>query len=185
MANTKTRYSSGLIALHWLMLLLIGVAYATIELKGFWPKGSAIREGMKTFHFMIGLSVLLLVVLRIGLRLGSGSAPAIVPAPPAWQLKASAALHGVLYLFMIAMPIAGWLILSAEGKAVPFWGLSLPALVGTDKGLAKSVKEVHEVVGNLGYALIGLHAVAALAHHYLMRDTTLARMMPARRSKPA
>lgn len=57
----------------------------------------------------------------------------------------------------------------------------LSALIGENKGLAKQIKEVHELVGTTGYFLIGLHAVAALYHHYVKHDNTLTRMLPDRR----
>ena len=79
---------------------------------------------------------------------------------------------------MIAMPIAGWMILSGEGKPIPFFGLELPALIEPNKALAKNIEEVHETVGELGYVLIGVHAVAALFHHYFLQDNTLRRMLP-------
>lgn len=75
------------------------------------------------------------------------------------------------------MPLLGWLTLSAKGKPIPFFGLQLPALIGADKTLAESLEEIHEFIGTLGYYLIGLHTVAALAHHYFMRDDTLLRML--------
>ena len=81
------------------------------------------------------------------------------------------------------MPLLGWLLLSAKGKPIPFFGLQLPALIGTDKPLAENLEEIHEFIGTLGYYLIGLHTVAALAHHYFMRDDTLLRMLPSRDRK--
>ena len=171
------RYSAASIALHWLVLLLIVGAYATIELREVYPKGSAPREALKAWHFMIGLSVFGLVWLRIIARL-------VWPTPPsdgpAWQQAVVRVTHLALYIFMIGMPIAGWLILSAEGKPIPFFGLELPALTGVNQGLAERVEEVHELGGTLGYWLIGIHAAASLFHHYVLRDRVLARMIPLR-----
>lgn len=78
---------------------------------------------------------------------------------------------------MLGMPIAGWLILSFAGKPIPFFGLELPALVAENKDLSKQIKEIHETIGTLGYYLIGLHAFAALVHHYGFKDNTLRRML--------
>jgi cytochrome b561 len=64
---------------------------------------------------------------------------------------------------------------------VPFFGLQLPALVGSDPALVGSVEELHETIGTVGYYLVGLHAAAALFHHYFRRDNTLLRMLPQRR----
>jgi len=88
-----------------------------------------------------------------------------------------------IYVFMIAMPLLGWLILSGESQPVPFFGVHLPALIGENRVLAKQFEEIHETVGNAGYFLIGLHAAAALIHHYIHRDNTLVRMLPSRSVK--
>ena len=175
--NSNTRYARASIALHWLMLILIAVVYACMELRGNFPRGSALREGLKTWHFMLGLSVLLLVVVRIGFRL-TNATPPILPAPTRWQLVLAKAMHVALYALMIAMPMLGWLLLSAEGKDIPFYFAQLPALVEKSKSIAGWAKELHETGGTIGYFLIGLHAVAALFHHYVVRDNTLRRMLP-------
>lgn len=172
-----SRFSSLSITLHWAMLLLLIAVYACMELREFYPKGSDFREGLKMWHFMFGLTVLLLVVIRVVARV-TGGTPPITPDPPAWQTLIAKLTHLALYAFMIAMPIAGWVILSASGKAIPFYGLDLPALVGLNKALAEQVKELHETVATSGYFLVGLHAVAALFHHYIVKDDTLRRMMP-------
>lgn len=179
--NTQpsARYATGSIALHWFMLLLIAAVYATIELRELFPRGSDPRNLLKTWHFMLGLSVLALVVLRVVARL-LHPAPPITPAPAAWQQLLAKAGHLALYGLMLGMPIAGWVILSAEGKDIPFFGWSLPPLVGANEALAHDVEEVHEAIGEAGYWLIGLHAAAALFHHYVLKDNTLRRMLPGR-----
>lgn len=173
-------YAPVSIILHWGMLLLIVVVYSCMLLREYFPQGSDIRNGLKTWHFMLGLSVLLLVIVRIVSRL-LNSRPAITPEPPAWQMFVAKALHLALYAFMLAMPIAGWLILSASGKTIPFFGLEIFALVGPSKALAGQVKEVHETIATIGYFLIGVHASAALLHHYWFKDNTLLRMLPGKR----
>lgn len=171
------RYHALSIGLHWLMLFLLIAVYASIELRELFPKGTDARKAMKMWHFMLGLSVLAFAVLRLLIRLRNPT-PAIVPTPPAWQEMLAKVMHVALYALMLGMPIAGWLILSAEAQAIPFFGLELPALIGPDKALAKSIEEVHETVGLVGYYLIGLHALAGLYHHYMVKDNTLKRMLP-------
>lgn len=180
-SNAIAHYNKAIIALHWLMAALMLAVYAFIELRELFPKGSDPRETMKALHFMFGLSILLLVLPRIGMRL-LGAEPAITPQPPAWQQASAKLVHLLLYLFMLAMPLLGWLTLSAAGKPIPFFGLHLPALIGEDKELAKFIKEIHATIGEIGYYLIGLHALAALYHHYVQRDNTLSRMLPASNS---
>ncbi|QKE62497.1 cytochrome b [Aquipseudomonas campi] len=177
--NSEQRYGSLSIALHWLMLILIAGVYACIELKGNFPKGSDTRELLKQWHFMLGLAVFALVWLRLLARLIAPT-PNIVPALPAWQAIPAKLMHLALYLLMIGAPLAGWLILSAAGKPIPFFGLELPPLVGENKQLAGQIKELHELAGTAGYWLIGLHAVAGLFHHFVSRDNTLTRMLPGR-----
>ena len=76
--NSTARYGSLQVALHWLMLVLLVAVYAAMELRENFPKGSDPREFMKSLHFMLGISVLILVAVRIAARL-SGPTPAIVP----------------------------------------------------------------------------------------------------------
>lgn len=168
------RYSTTSIVLHWLMLILLVGVYALIELREFYPRGSDLREGMKAWHFALGLSVFALVWLRIVARLVTAAPPSL--AEPAWRSLSAKAVHLALYGLMIAMPLAGWVILSAEGDAIPFWGLSLPAIAPVDEALAHNVEELHELGGTVGYWLIGLHAAASLFHHHVLKDGLMARM---------
>jgi len=177
--NAPARYGSLSIAMHWLMLLLIIAVYACIELHTQFPRGSDVREALKTWHFMLGLAVFGLVWVRLLARL-AGPIPDIVPRPSKLQLRLAHVFEYAIYAFMIVMPLLGWLILSAEQKPVPFFGLELPALIGANQTLAKQLEEIHETIGTAGYFLIGAHALAALVHHYIRRDNTLTRILPAR-----
>ncbi|BAN50211.1 cytochrome b [Metapseudomonas resinovorans] len=175
--NAPSRYGRLSIALHWLMLLLIAAVYACVEIKGNFPRGSETRQLLTQWHFMLGLAVFFLVWLRLFAVIAYPT-PAIRPTPPGWQNALSKLMHVALYALMIGAPLAGWLILSAGGRPIPFFGLELPALIGPNKQLAGQIKELHELAGTAGYWLIGLHAVAALFHHYVSRDNTLVRMLP-------
>lgn len=174
---TPARYSTLSISLHWLMLLLLAAVYACIELRVLFERGSEPRELLKTWHFMLGLAVFALVWVRLIARWFGGT-PVIAPPIPKWQHALARIVHLGLYLLMIGMPLGGWLILSLQGKPVPFFGLTLPPLAAQDKELARLIKEIHETIGVAGYWLIGLHAVAALFHHYFQKDDTLRRMLP-------
>jgi cytochrome b561 len=176
------RYDRFTIAVHWLTLGLCVALFASIELRVLFAKGSAIREAFKATHFMLGLLILGLTVMRLGHRVSQSSRPPIVPAPPRWQAALSATVHALLYLMLVGMPLLGWATLSAAGKPIPFFGLEVPALMAPDKGLAKQLESLHKLIGNWTYALIALHAAAALLHHLVWRDNTLRRMGPARRA---
>lgn len=178
--NTNERYGSLSIGLHWFMLLLLIAVYACIELREFYPKGSDPREALKTWHFMLGLTVFVLVWVRIFAKI-SAPIPRITPEPATWQNFLAKSVHLALYLLMIALPMLGWLLLSAAGKPIPFFGLELPALIAKNKEVADQIKEIHETGGTIGYFLIALHASAALFHHYVVRDNTLLRILPKRK----
>ncbi|MDR2220032.1 MAG: cytochrome b [Methylobacillus sp.] len=175
--NTTEHYGSLTIGMHWLMLLLMAAVYALIELRGIFPKGTPEYDAMKQWHFMLGMLVFWLAWLRLALYLFSLK-PRIQPAPPAWQKWLAGTVKVLMYVLMLGLPLAGWLMLSAGGKPIPFFGLELPALIGENKDLSKQIKEVHETVATIGYWIIGLHAAAALFHHYWMHDNTLLRMLP-------
>ena len=176
----QKRYPNSAILMHWLVLLLVVAAYTCILLRENYERGSDIREGLKTWHFMLGLSVLATTFLRGWLRGLVWKSPPITPPPPPALHLMSIAAHVAIYAWLFAMPVAGWVILSAEGDTIPFWGLDLPPITGVNKDLAEQVEDLHELGGTIGYFLLGLHAVAALFHHYVMKDDTLARMLPRR-----
>lgn len=173
MHASPRRYHGLSIALHWLMLLLIAAVYACIELKGSFPRGSEPRELLKQWHFALGMLVWARLLARM-----------LLPAPPAtvaagWQNKLAAAMHLALYGLMIGLPLLGWLVLSAADKTQVL-SFTLPPLLAPNQALAGQLKEIHEWLGVAGYWLIGLHAAAAVLHHYVLRDDTLRRMLPGR-----
>ena len=165
-------YSRLSVGLHWLMLVLLVAVYATILLREGYPRGSGIREALKAWHFSLGLTVFGLVWVRmIARQFGGGHRKERGLAD-----RGAAMVHLALYAFMIAMPLLGWLTLSAEGDPVRLFGLGLPPLTAPNEALAERTEEIHETLGTVGYWLVGLHAAAALAHHYVRRDGSLRRM---------
>ncbi len=169
------RYSLPSIAMHWVMVLLFVAVYALVNIAEGFEKGSAGRQMARDWHFTFGLLVFGLVWLRIALRM-VGTTPPILPPPSKLMERLARAGHLALYALMVVLPVVGWLVLSARGKPIPFFGLELPALISPDKALGSQLKELHELGGNLGYFLIGGHAVAALLHHYVLKDNTLRRI---------
>ena len=174
--STTERYSSVSIGLHWFTLILLAAVYACMELREQYPKGSDIREALKSWHYMLGLSVFVLACVRLVFR-KIGPAPRIHSLSPL-QTALAKTVHLSLYVLMIAMPLLGWLALSADGKVIPFFGLELPPLVSPSKDLLEVFEDTHELIGTIGYFLIGAHALAALYHHYVKRDDTLRKMLP-------
>lgn len=172
--RTPPAFSRLSILMHWLMLALLIAVYATIQLREFYPKGSDIRDGLKAWHFTLGLVVFLLVWVRLVARARSPRSS----APPTWSGAVASAMHLALYGLMIVLPLLGWLVLSAKDRAIPFFGLAVPHLIGPNETLADRLEDLHTTLGAAGYWLIGIHAAAALFHHYALRDGTLRRMLP-------
>jgi len=163
--------------MHWLVLLMIVIAYAAMELKGFTTKGSAPRALLVLTHYTAGVSVLVLMVVRVGLKLTHHD-PDIIPQPPRWQIISAKAVHGLLYLMFLSLPLLGVLSLYVGQVEWSFLGLQMPVAAAKDPELQHTLKSVHELIANAGYFLVGLHAAAALFHHYIVRDNTLERMLP-------
>ena len=115
-SSKAKRYAPLTIGMHWVMLLLMVAIYATMELKGIFPKGSDARAAMAQLHYMLGLSALALVLARILVNRVT-RAPQVVPDPPRWQKLSAKSMHVALYVLMIGLPVLGWLILSAKGQA--------------------------------------------------------------------
>lgn len=171
--------------LHWtiaaLILVLIAMGYIMGELprspKYFW---------VYNLHKSIGLTVLVLMLIRLVWRLIAG-APKPVPGTPMWQNLAAHATHWAIYALALAMPISGWLYDSASGlRALTYFGLfNVPKLVQPNPEVKDIAHEVHEYGALILIALILMHAGAALYHHLILRDATLSRMLPlAARPKP-
>lgn len=171
----EKRYNFLSISLHWFMLLLLIAVYLSMELREIFPKGTPNYNDMKMWHYMLGLTVFILVWIRLLVHL-VGKTPEIIPSPVNWQVKISKAVFVGFYVLMIGMPLSGWLMLSLGGKTIPYFGFELPALAIPDKGAKDFVEEVHEIAATVGYFLVGIHASAALFHHYIVKDNTLKRM---------
>jgi superoxide oxidase len=175
--NSQHRYGSIAIGLHWLSFAVVAAAYVSVEVIDFFPKGNPWRDALKDLHRSFGLLVFALILPRLMLYWADVK-PDIVPLPSAIEQKLANIAHWLLYALLVLLPIIGYLMTDMAGKNVVFFGTPLPHFVGESKSLAKLLKEVHELLGNAGLAVIGVHAGAALYHHYFQRDNTLRRMLP-------
>ena len=172
------RYTPSLRRLHWLMALLVALAYLLIEQRGLFARGSASRLAMVQGHFWTGLAIFVLALWRLAVRRRDG-APPVTPALDAWNAFAARLLHAALYLFFLVMPLLGLATAWSDGKAllIPFTGIALPALLPENADLAHTLEDLHATIGEIFYWVIGAHVAAALWHHWLRRDDTLKRML--------
>jgi cytochrome b561 len=164
------------IAFHWLTALIIAGAFPVGLLMGDMAV-TPFRIKVFVWHKWAGLTVLWLSCLRLAWRSRHAAPPALA-GMPVWQERASRAVQYVVYGLLFAVPLTGWMYSSAAGYSVVYLNLlALPDLVGKDKALADQLKELHETLNWTLLALVGLHAAAALKHHFIDKDTVLLRML--------
>jgi cytochrome b561 len=161
------------IGLHWLMFLLFATALACVEIHDWLPKGNALRDQVIVWHKDAGLLVLLFALVRISARLGLG-VPVINGAP--LQVRMAHGLHALLYLVMFLLPLSGVVFTQAGGHTVEFFGRVLPQWIAPNPGLRHWLRELHGLMGNAVYFLVGVHVLAALWHQLILKDDTLGRM---------
>ena len=176
---TAQRYTGIAMLLHWLIaLLLVGSFSIGLYMVGL--KFSPQKLTLYSYHKWIGVTAFSLAVLRLLWRL-THRPPDLPISMPRWQVAASHASHMLLYLFLIATPLSGWLYSSAAGvPTVPFGiaALQLPDLLDKDRELAALLKFVHMAINYSLGALICLHIAAALKHQLIDRDGIMSRMLP-------
>lgn len=171
---SRASYHPVQVGLHWLVFLIIVVSLASVQLHEEMPKGSDIRATFMKIHMLMGQLIFLSVVIRIVVR-------ALMKDPdpidmPQWQVLTSKLVHIALYAWMILLPMTGVLFVQAGGREIHFMTFTLPQLLEPNPELKATLKGIHEFLGESIYYLIGLHAAAALWHHYIQKDGILKRM---------
>jgi cytochrome b561 len=184
--NTRTRYGTVAMTLHWLIaLMIIGNLCSGIWFGEFMAHSDPLRFTVIQLHKSSGLTILILSLLRLGWRLVNP-----IPALPAdmgpFMRFLARGTHYLFYFLIIAIPFSGWLIVSASPTAAPtmYFGLfqwpSLPffnSLLRADKKqYTELFATAHILMAYLTIALLLLHVSAALYHHFLRRDDVLRRM---------
>lgn len=163
---------------HWAVVLLIlaegALGLSMVKLhKG---PGAFVYYDL---HKSIGITILLLAVLRLTWR-AFDPRPQAVPTMPAWQELAARAGHALLYGLLFLVPLSGWWFDSVEGlRPMSWFGLfEVPHLVAADPTLKHLAHEIHETLFWVLVAVAAGHAAAALVHHFFNKDATLTRMLP-------
>jgi cytochrome b561 len=171
------RYTGVAILLHWLIAVvilctfLLGQYMTNLQL-------SPAKLKLYSYHKWIGVTIFLLVLVRLAWRLAHR--PPRPPASmPAWQHSAAGIAHFFLYALTLAIPVSGWLMSSASGFQVMYLGvIPIPDLLAKNKDLADQLKQLHEALNWLMVLVVALHVAAALKHHLVDRDDVLWRMLP-------
>lgn len=170
-------YTRTAVALHWLVALLI-LAALPLGLYMTGLKLSPLKLQLYAYHKWLGVTVAWLVLLRLVWRVRH-PAPPLPMSVPAWQQQAASALHHLLYVLMLLLPLSGWLMSSAKGVQTVYLGvLPLPDLLSKDEGLGELLALFHATLAYALAALVAAHVAAALKHQFVDRDGVLARMLP-------
>jgi cytochrome b561 len=164
--------------IHALMALMI-VITGTV---GWWMSDlpfSLQRLKLYNYHKWAGITILALMALRVVVRITMHWRNTSMSAltAPRWQQHIARTTHYSLYALMVIAPLSGWLMSSAKGFPIVWFGLiHLPDLVAKNAALAEQLTDVHELAAYSLAVLIVLHIAAALKHHWLDRDGILQRM---------
>lgn len=175
--NTPEQWGWIAKTLHWATALgVIGLVIV-----GLWMDelpNSPTKVKVYALHKSVGLTVLAIVVLRLVWRFVDKRPPYPAGMPP-WQKAASEISHGLLYLLLLSQTLSGWLYNSASNFALQWFGLfPVPRLSGPDPELKHLAHDIHETGWIVLAILLSIHVAAALKHHFVDRDVTLARMTP-------
>ena len=181
--NTRDRWGVVSQCRHWLVLALVRwMAWLGLTMTDM--PNTPRKVDTYSLHKSLGLLVLALMLLRGGWRLYAG-APDPVPGTPTWQHRIASATHGALYLLLLAIPASGWVINSASGFPLRWFGLfRVPQLTGRSESLEELAETWHEWMFWALVVVVLAHAAAAIWHHLFQQDATLARMLPGRGRNP-
>ena len=177
-AEPRNRYSTVSLILHWLIAVMILVQVLLITANEA-TDGQPISREFIQIHKALGLTVLVLTLVRIGWRVANPAIP-LPDTMKRWEKIVSRTTHVLFYVLLLAMPLTGWAAVSATGRELSWFGLFnwplLPISGGRDA--FKSIIGIHELVMKGMYGLIALHVVGALKHQFIDRDNVLHRMIP-------
>ncbi|HEU4839312.1 MAG TPA: cytochrome b/b6 domain-containing protein [Micavibrio sp.] len=174
LANTEEEY--GLIArlFHWLIaVIVIGLLPLGLFMTGM--ENSPLKFEIYAVHKSFGLLVFFLGLGRLVWRFISPP-PDHLETHEHWEVTLASASHFWLYVCIIAMPLTGWLMSSAQEFPVPFFGAQLPHLIGKDEHLGELFRDAHGIIAYTLLFVLGLHVAGALKHHIIDKDETLSRM---------
>jgi cytochrome b561 len=175
--TTGERYRPAAIAFHWTMFGLVVIVGVLGLLHDSWPKRT--QSFWINIHALIGLLLWLVLLARLAYRLRH--APPRLPAGiGTLSRRFSSPVHLALYALMFVIPIIGFVTFVYHGRVFDFGIFDLDLGIKKNRAIFGPTEDIHGYLAYALFALAGLHALAALAHRFIMRDGVLARMWPAR-----
>ncbi len=172
---SRLQYGTTAKVLHWLIVALLIVQYLIGWLMPDVHRGP---PGVPmVLHMSVGLTILVVIVLRFVWRLAHPVAPE--SSLPPWQRLSSELVHWLLYILVLATTFSGWLFASFRGWSVSyFYMLPFPMLASDNAAAGRAIDGLHQAAEWTLLVFIGLHVLAALAHVFIYRDRIMQRMLP-------
>jgi cytochrome b561 len=169
------RYDRLTIALHWLTALLVAALWSIGQTIDFFARGSP-RDTYRTVHILLGFTLVLVLLVRLIWRATAGRS--LPPADAGWMGTAAKLVHWVLYALLALTLGLGLFNMWVRGDMIVGFG-RIPAFDPSQPSLRETIEDRHALAANCLVILAGLHAAAALFHHFVLRDGVLRRMKPA------
>lgn len=174
--DSSTGYGFLSSLLHWLItaavLFMLGLGWLMMS----FPEHSELRDQLVGLHISTGVVVLILGLIFITWR-ATGRRPSLAEIP-AWQRTLARVTHICLFAVLVVQPILGVILVTADGHHVGVYGLfQLPLFLPKNHALHEAAEHIHDWLPWFIAALILLHVVAALYHHFVRRDDVLRRML--------
>jgi cytochrome b561 len=177
MRNTPHRWGAIAQFLHWLIVVLLIVQFTLALLAGDLPAGMK-KLTLLARHKSFGITILGLAIIRLSWR-SLNPTPPLPPTLKPYERALARTTHGLLYLLLFAMPLTGWMMSSARGFPVSWFGFwQLPDLVPKNRSLYEALVTTHGTLAVVLAGVVVLHAAAALKHHFMLKDNVLRRMLP-------
>lgn len=173
----QSRYSMGAMIFHWVIAVLVIVNWRIAE--GAEHLEGAAKAAAIAPHKAIGITILVLSVLRLAWRL-THKAPPLSESLAAWEKALAKGVHWFFYIMLIGLPIGGWLAGSYANSPVDYFGLFTVPMLPVEQNFdqAKAIIGQHKLGGEIVIYLIGLHILGALKHSFIDKVPSLSRMWP-------
>lgn len=167
-------YDKKTIILHWLCAFLIIGLWSVAQTIDWFPKGT-LRIWIRSLHIFLGALLAITIAYRVYCRITAGTT--LHPLSSGWRQKISKSMHHLLYLLMIVTVILGLLNTWVRGDNL-FNVFRLPAFAPGNSDLRHQVEDLHALAANALAVVASLHACVGLAHHFILKDAVLSRMLP-------
>ena len=179
--QSPLRYDGVAMTLHWITAILVVTLFSLAHIWDFFPHNGTVQLTLQTAHVSLGVVLATVVIIRLIWRIASRHR--LPPAASGFNGLAARGMHYFLYILLVAMAVAGFGKRWVRHHGVEFFGLHIPPPVTLDPAWRQAFNFIHHWGAWIIITLAGLHAAAALFHHFVLRDAVLRRMLPGKQAK--